>query len=47
MLFAGQDGYISGLLYLTISVITGIYGGHAAIVQHNLKKLLAYHSIEI
>jgi NADH:ubiquinone oxidoreductase subunit 5 (subunit L)/multisubunit Na+/H+ antiporter MnhA subunit len=27
-------------------VITGLYGVMLAIVQHNLKKLLAYHSIE-
>ncbi|MDP4204809.1 MAG: proton-conducting transporter membrane subunit [Bacteroidota bacterium] len=35
-----------GYFILTISVITGIYGVMLAIVQHNLKKLLAYHSIE-
>lgn len=35
-----------GLFILAISVITGLYGVMLAIVQHNLKKLLAYHSIE-
>ena len=31
---------------LIISIITGIYGVANAIAQHDLKKLLAYHSIE-
>jgi hydrogenase-4 component B len=31
---------------LILSVITGIYGVMLATIQHNLKKLLAYHSIE-
>ena len=35
-----------GYFILTISLITGLYGVMLAIVQHNLKKLLAYHSIE-
>jgi hydrogenase-4 component B len=35
-----------GYFILLISVITGVYGVMLAIVQHNLKKLLAYHSIE-
>jgi hydrogenase-4 component B len=35
-----------GYFIVTISVITGVYGVMLAIVQHNLKKLLAYHSIE-
>lgn len=35
-----------GYFLLFISVGTGIYGVMQAIVQHNLKKLLAYHSIE-
>ncbi|MDX9881369.1 MAG: proton-conducting transporter membrane subunit [Prolixibacteraceae bacterium] len=35
-----------GYFVLFISVITGVYGVMLAIVQHNLKKLLAYHSIE-
>jgi hydrogenase-4 component B len=35
-----------GYFVLIISVITGLYGVMLAIIQHNLKKLLAYHSIE-
>ncbi len=35
-----------GYFILTFAVVTGIYGVMLAIVQHNLKKLLAYHSIE-
>ena len=35
-----------GSLILIISLISGIYGVMLAILQHNLKKLLAYHSIE-
>lgn len=35
-----------GYFILTISIITGLYGVMLAIVQHNLKKLLAYHSVE-
>ncbi len=35
-----------GYFILTISIITGVYGVMLAIVQHNLKTLLAYHSIE-
>ena len=35
-----------GYFVLFVSVITGLYGVILAIVQHDLKKLLAYHSIE-
>ena len=35
-----------GYFILTISIISGLYGVMLAIVQHDLKKLLAYHSIE-
>ncbi|HEX3008906.1 MAG TPA: proton-conducting transporter membrane subunit, partial [Bacteroidales bacterium] len=35
-----------GTVILIISVISGIYGVMLAILQHNLKRLLAYHSIE-
>jgi hydrogenase-4 component B len=35
-----------GYFILILSVITGVYGVMLAIVQHNLKRLLAYHSIE-
>jgi len=40
------DYTIAGYIILVVSVITGVYGVMLAIVQHNLKKLLAYHSIE-
>lgn len=35
-----------GTFILIISIISGLYGVMLAILQHNLKKLLAYHSIE-
>jgi len=35
-----------GYLVLIISLVSGLYGVMLAIIQHNLKKLLAYHSIE-
>jgi formate hydrogenlyase subunit 3/multisubunit Na+/H+ antiporter MnhD subunit len=35
-----------GIFMLLISIITGLFGVSFAIVQHDLKKLLAYHSIE-
>jgi len=35
-----------GYLILIVSLVSGLYGVMLAIVQHNLKKLLAYHSIE-
>jgi NADH:ubiquinone oxidoreductase subunit 5 (subunit L)/multisubunit Na+/H+ antiporter MnhA subunit len=35
-----------GILILGISVISGVLGVTLAIVQHDIKKLLAYHSIE-
>jgi formate hydrogenlyase subunit 3/multisubunit Na+/H+ antiporter MnhD subunit len=40
------DFYSVGLIILAFSVISGLYGVMLAIMQHNLKKLLAYHSIE-
>ncbi len=35
-----------GIFMLVVSVISGLLGVMYAIVQHDLKKLLAYHSIE-
>ncbi len=35
-----------GYTILVVSVISGVYGVMLAIIQHNVKKLLAYHSIE-
>lgn len=46
LLIIKTDMITLGYFITTISVITGIYGVMLAIVQHNLKKLLAYHSIE-
>ncbi|MCF0178037.1 MAG: hypothetical protein HUJ90_05375, partial [Bacteroidales bacterium] len=37
---------VAGSIILAVSVISGLYGVMMAIVQHNLKRLLAYHSIE-
>lgn len=47
MLLLIKGSYLSiGYAILFISVISGIYGVMLAIIQHNVKKLLAYHSIE-
>ncbi len=35
-----------GRLILLVSVVTALYGVIVAIIQHNLKRLLAYHSVE-
>ncbi|MBK9735814.1 MAG: hydrogenase [Saprospiraceae bacterium] len=40
------DYVVIGYSILFIYVIYGVYGFMLAILQHNLKKLLAYHSIE-
>jgi len=41
-----HDLYGIGLFILAISLISGLIGVSMAIVQHDVKKLLAYHSIE-
>jgi len=46
LLLIKTDMVSVGYFVLFISIITGVYGVMLAIVQHNLKKLLAYHSIE-
>jgi formate hydrogenlyase subunit 3/multisubunit Na+/H+ antiporter MnhD subunit len=46
LLLIKTDYTTIGYIILFISVITGIYGVMLATIQHNLKKLLAYHSIE-
>lgn len=46
LLVIKTDFTVIGYFILIISVISGIYGVMLAILQHNLKKLLAYHSIE-
>lgn len=46
LLLIKTDYTTIGYIILFISIITGIYGVMLATVQHDLKKLLAYHSIE-
>jgi hydrogenase-4 component B len=46
MLLVKTDYTTVGYIILFISTFTGIYGVMLATIQHNLKKLLAYHSIE-
>lgn len=46
LLLIKTDYTTIGYIILTISVYTGIYGVMLATIQHDLKKLLAYHSIE-
>ena len=46
LMLVRTDMVTIGYFILFFSVITGLYGVMLAIVQHNLKKLLAYHSIE-
>jgi NADH:ubiquinone oxidoreductase subunit 5 (subunit L)/multisubunit Na+/H+ antiporter MnhA subunit len=46
LLLIKSDYTLIGYLILFISVLSGVYGVMLAIIQHNLKKLLAYHSIE-
>jgi formate hydrogenlyase subunit 3/multisubunit Na+/H+ antiporter MnhD subunit len=47
MLLLVNQNYIQiGYFILAFSILSGLYGVVLAIVQHNLKKLLAYHSIE-
>jgi hydrogenase-4 component B len=46
LLLIRTDYTIIGYVILFFSLVSGIYGVMLAILQHNLKKLLAYHSIE-
>lgn len=46
LLLIRENQLMIGYMILIISLITGVYGVMLAIIQHNLKKLLAYHSIE-
>lgn len=46
LLLIKTDYTTIGYIILFISIFTGVYGVMLAIVQHDLKKLLAYHSIE-
>ncbi|MEP7111108.1 MAG: proton-conducting transporter membrane subunit [Ferruginibacter sp.] len=40
------DYLVIGYIILFFSIVSGIYGVMLAIIQHDLKRLLAYHSIE-
>ncbi len=46
LLLIHVDYKMVGSAILLLSIISGLYGVMLAILQHNLKKLLAYHSIE-
>ena len=46
LLLIKADYRTIGFIILFISTVSGIYGVMLAIIQHNLKRLLAYHSIE-
>jgi hydrogenase-4 component B len=46
LLLIKMDYTTVGYIILLMSIVTGIYGVMLAIIQHNLKKLLAYHSVE-
>lgn len=46
LLLIKSDYLVIGYVILFISILSGIYGVMLAIIQHNLKRLLAYHSIE-
>lgn len=41
-----SDLLLTGIIILIISLVSGVMGVMMAIVQHDLKRLLAYHSIE-
>src|SRR5659263_590716 len=41
-----SDLLLIGIIILIISLLSGVLGVMMAIVQHDLKRLLAYHSIE-
>ena len=44
--YVQSDFFTIGMTILILSSLTGLLGVMMAIVQHDLKKLLAYHSIE-
>jgi formate hydrogenlyase subunit 3/multisubunit Na+/H+ antiporter MnhD subunit len=46
LLLIDVDYTTVGIIILIMSIISGLYGVMLAILQHNLKKLLAYHTIE-
>lgn len=46
LLLIKVDYLAIGYLIFFVSIFSGVYGVMLAIIQHNLKRLLAYHSIE-
>ena len=47
VLMSVQSGILGiGIIMLAVSIVSGLYGVMMAIMQHDLKRLLAYHSIE-
>ena len=44
--YLANDLAVIGAIVILISAVTGIFGVMMAILQHDIKKLLAYHSIE-
>lgn len=46
LIYVQSDILVIGLTILIISVISGVMGVMMAIMQHDIKRLLAYHSIE-
>jgi len=46
LMYIHHDLFNIGLFILIMSLISGLIGVSLAIVQHDVKKLLAYHSIE-
>jgi len=46
VLLIKTDYLLLGYIILFFSLLSGLYGVMLAIIQHNLKRLLAYHSIE-
>ncbi len=45
-MFLQSDMYYIGIVVILYSAATGLFGVMMAIFQHDIKKLLAYHSIE-
>jgi formate hydrogenlyase subunit 3/multisubunit Na+/H+ antiporter MnhD subunit len=41
-----DDMYVIGTSIMVLSAVTGLFGVMMAILQHDIKRLLAYHSIE-
>jgi hydrogenase-4 component B len=46
LLLMPENHLVIGYLILLISIVSSVYGVLLATIQHNMKRLLAYHSIE-